>query len=633
GDGISFTNHYIHDLISFNDISDSQEDLLVLECEEYEITDGERTWTQYNATITTYFINGTIKNTINNTYKGDIRSEHNVPAFELFQYMDQSNLLFFSENNMFLYNLSSENFLEQIYNNTFTRWIEEYEIIEDLDDDGYSEILVGDWDGNITLISGFNGTIIRTFSIPPQANDLELREIHNPGGDGITYFLLEVRYWYSEENEEKIWRIYTIDSTSEEVIWELTKQGSRIEESVSVLDEDLDGDSIAEIIHYKEFKPIISMNQVRRYTISSFISGKVFAILNTDFSYDEIITIDDFDGDGKNDFIISGDDRVVALSTRKPWGLWLSPVFPMGLPLFSILVALLVSGIILIILRGKRLNYRRQSIKEHKLTVAVNILAIALMTLTFLLFLVMMNIFNNTLISGSNNTDIIIAFLTVTIIWYGTLPLTAALYNRFAPRFAYLFIKLRALFFKISKGYKNEIIVLDMGDRKDIGLIIQLKRLVLPLLLSISVGFYAYEWLASLLGYPREFDFVGSTEFFGFMMGYMLCCVLPMILSFVIFAFFISGNYLLDDAGVVYYRENTKYRQPGDIEPISIWAQSIVKGIAGLSALLTFTTFLGGIDFSGFFGEGDLFAIIFGLLITIVMFGGIPFLTAFSYIL
>ncbi|MFX1464810.1 MAG: hypothetical protein ACFFBF_17465, partial [Promethearchaeota archaeon] len=492
---------------------------------------------------------------------------------------------------------------------------------------------VGDWDGNITLISGFNGTIIRTFSIPPQANNLELREIHNPGGDGITYFLLEVRYWYSEENEEKIWRIYTIDSTSEEVIWELTKQGSRIEESVSVLDEDLDGDSIAEIIHYKEFKPIISMNQVRRYTISSFISGKVFAILNTDFSYDEIITIDDFDGDGKNDFIISGDDRVVALSTRKPWGLWLSPVFPMGLPLFSILVALLVSGIILIILRGKRLNYRRQSIKEHKLTAAVNILAIALMTLTFLLFLVMMNIFNNTLISGSNNTDIIIAFLTVTIIWYGTLPLTAALYNRFAPRFAYLFIKLRALFFKISKGYKNEIIVLDMGDRKDIGLIIQLKRLVLPLLLSISVGFYAYEWLTSLLGYPREFDFVGSTEFFGFMMGYMLCCVLPMILSFVIFAFFISGNYLLDDAGVVYYRENTKYRQPGDIEPISIWAQSIVKGIAGLSALLTFTTFLGGIDFSGFFGEGDLFAIIFGLLITIVMFGGIPFLTAFSYIL
>lgn len=106
-----------------------------------------------------------------------------------------------------------------------------------------------------------------------------------------------------------------------------------------------------------------------------------------------------------------------------------------------------------------------------------------------------------------------------------------------------------------------------------------------------------------------------------------------MILSFVLFSFFISGNNLLDDAGIVYYRENKKYRQPGDIEPISIWAQSIVKGIAGLSALLTFGTFLGTVDFSGFFGEGDAFMMVFGVLIVVVMFGGIPFLTAFSYVL
>jgi len=400
-----------------------------------------------------------------------------------------------------------------------------------------------------------------------------------------------------------------------------------------VLNEDLNGDSIDEIIYHESHEPMLSFSEVMRYTILNPISGKKYAILNTEYYAQSIITINDFDGDGKKDFVISGDDRVIALSTQKPVGLWLSSAFPLGLPLFIILTILLAAGIIIIILFGRRLNYRRQNVKEHKLTVAVNVLAISLMTITFILFLIMMNIFNNTLITGSNNTNIIIAFLVVIITWYGTLPLTAALYNRFAPQFAYVFVKLRDLFFKISKGYKNDIIVLDMKGRKEIGIIIQLKRLILPLLLSISVGFYSYDTLTSLLGYPQTFGVFGSTEFFSFMMGYMLCCVLPMILSFVIFSFFISGNYLLDDAGVVYYRENKKYRQPGDIEPLSIWSQSIVKGIAGLSALLTFSTFLSNVDFSGFFGEGDAFMIVFGVLIIIVMFGGIPFLTAFSYVL
>ena len=152
-------------------------------------------------------------------------------------------------------------------------------------------------------------------------------------------------------------------------------------------------------------------------------------------------------------------------------------------------------------------------------------------------------------------------------------------------------------------------------------------------MLSISVGFYSYDALTEFLGYPKTFETFGGTDFFNFMMGYMLCCVLPMILSFVLFSFFIAGNFLLDDAGVVYYREHLKYRQPADIEPVSIWAQSIVKGIAGLSAILTFSSFLTTVDFSGFFGEGEPFMMVFGILIIVVFFGGIPFLTAFSYVL
>jgi len=114
----------------------------------------------------------------------------------------------------------------------------------------------------------------------------------------------------------------------------------------------------------------------------------------------------------------------------------------------------------------------------------------------------------------------------------------------------------------------------------------------------------------------------------------MLLCTLPMILSFIILSFLIAGNFLLDDAGVSFYRESKKYRIPGDIEPISIWAQSLIKGIAGISALLAFAGFFLTVDFSGFFSlESGIIFFIFGVFLVIVMFWGNPFITSFSYML
>ena len=636
----NFTNFYVHDLVVIDDVlGDPYEDLIILEGKEYEVYNpwDDRWDIQYEFNISSYFVNGTKTNSIF-TINESIWRESNTPGLELFQYDGQLHVLYIESRSLVLLNTSESNFLDPIYNLTFSESIVEYEITKDITLDDISEILVFFSNGTISLMDGSTGGEIRHFTIDEllsiwSIHEVNFEEIHSVE-DGIVYVLLDVKFRSEEYSpEEKIMRVYTISSTFEEVIWEVIKMGQRTEDQVFVLNEDITGDSIDEIIYFERHQPVLSFNEVGRFTILNVVNGKELAIFNTEYHPDSITTISDFDGDGQKDFVISGDDRIIAISTKKPLGLWLSPEFPLGLPLFIVLAILLAAGIIILILRGKRLQYHRQNIKEHKLTVAVNILAIALMTLTFLLFLIQMNIFNNTLITGTNNTNIVIVFLFVIITWYGTLPLTAALYNRFAPQFAYIFVKLRDMFFKISKGYKNEILILNMKDRKDIGLVIQLKRLVLPLLLSISVGFYSYDALTPLLGYPQKFDVFGSTEFFNFMMGYMLCCVLPMILSFALFSFFVSGNFLLDDAGVVYYREHKKYRQPADIEPISIWAQSIVKGVAGLSALLTFGSFLTTVDFSGFFGEGDPFMIIFGVLIIVVLFAGIPFLTAFSYVL
>ncbi|MGB5910523.1 MAG: hypothetical protein WBH31_04945 [Promethearchaeia archaeon] len=635
----NYTNFYIHDLISLNDgfdAFDDREDLIVLECEMYEIYNPwEDRWdTDYECSISAYLINGTRTNSIP-VFNGSIREHSNLPILELFEYSGQTHILYIDSRSIVLLNTSASNFLNPIYNITVTKEINEYLVIEDLNADDIPELLTTRWDGNVSLIDGSDGGLMREFPFPPTNNDVHLDFIHSPEGDGLAYFILSVDYWYGENDpQEKLIQIFSIDLTSQEVIWEYSIQGFDINAEIYVLNEDMNGDFIDEIIFFEKHEPLLGINEVYRYKIINFFTHEDLAILNTDYHAGSVIPIDDFDGDGKKDYVISGDDRIIALSSRKEMGLWLSPLFPLGLPLFILLAILLVLGIIIAAVWGKRLSYQRKNIKQHKLTVYVNTLAIALISLFFVLFLILMNIFNNTLISGSNNTEIVITFLIVIIVWYGALPLTAALYNRFAPQFAFIFIKLRDLFFKVSRSYHHEIIVLNMEDRKETGLTIQVKRLILPLLLSIAVGFYAYNTLAPLIGLPQTFEVFGSSEFFDFLRGYMLCCVLPMILSFLVFAFFISGNFLLDDAGVVYFRQNKKYRQPGDIEPISIWAQSIIKGIAGISALITFTSFLTTVDFTGFFGEdGDPFMFFFGILVVVVMFGGIPFLTGFSYIL
>jgi len=56
--------------------------------------------------------------------------------------------------------------------------------------------------------------------------------------------------------------------------------------------------------------------------------------------------------------------------------------------------------------------------------------------------------------------------------------------------------------------------------------------------------------------------------------------------------------------------------------------------MAGLSAIITLVSFLTTVDLSGFFSNReDITAMIFGVLVIVTFFAGIPFLTAFSYIL
>ncbi|MHA1234997.1 MAG: hypothetical protein ACTSQL_07925, partial [Promethearchaeota archaeon] len=535
GDLRSFTNYYIQDAVY---LDESKADLVFIECKSKSNNSNE-----FFYNISSYFENGTQYDTFNIGVTW-IDEGNSIPILDLFLYGSKDELLFIHQNQIVLFNTSVDSFLNPIYNETVIGYSNHYTYLEDLNGDGISEIALMSDEGNVSIISGIDGTTILMFNMPLEYERFDINQLGSYESDSRAYILINCeKHDHESDIRESLMLIYTVTETSEDIHWSLHAQTYRETKKAYVLGEDMDGDGIDEIILTERIQLAYTTGEVQRYFILSTPHNIVLSIINNEYGVQYMLPFQDLSGDGKSDYIFSAHDKIVAFASSKPLSIWLSPHFSLGIPIFAILVALLCIGIFLLILKSRKLNYSRGGLKEHKLTVAVNALAISLMTVTFLLFLIQLNIFNKTLIPNQNMTTIIVSFLTVIITWYGALPLTAALYNRFAPRFAYTFIKLRSMFFKISKSYNTDILVLDMEDRKEIGTVIQMKRILLPLLLSIAIGFYTYGALTPILGYPQDFEVFGSTEFFNFMNGYMLCCIFPMILTFLVFSFFISGNF------------------------------------------------------------------------------------------
>ncbi|MBD3212927.1 MAG: hypothetical protein GF311_09995 [Candidatus Lokiarchaeota archaeon] len=640
------------DMVALDNLNDDKADLFCLEF--YNGSMGG--YDNYDVNITSYFNNGTQIANNNFTYYNNIENFYKsnfLPRVELFTIDNTEYILLIDRDGISRLNLTTLDPLNPIskfstkdYNLEFEKIVK----IKDQNDDGNEELLLitrysdKDYKFNATLLNGVDFSLQDSLNISLENGfDYqceELEQLFYSGEENKTFVLFYLD-GYNAQTQARYLNsfVYEIDSFSigEHPLWEYNKRFDN-DNGIAhtfALQEDLDGDLLGEIVLIESYRPLLSP-EVHRYRIINPYSNKNLAITNTDQWVQDIFTIDDFNGDNKKDMLILSWQSVSALSTQDPVPIFLSSIFPLGIPLFIIFLAMILIGIIILIQNGKKLSVQREkimgSLKKRKLAVIVNIVVISLMTLTFMMFLLQINIFNQTLITGHYMTNITIAFLTTSIIWYALLPFTAAIYNHFAPRFAYFFINLRNFSFKLSKRYYNEIFVVDMEEREELGLLIKLKRVLLPLLFSIAIGFYTYNTTAPLLGYPMGFDVFASEEFFSFIVGFNILCVLPMILTYLVFSFFIAGNYLLDDAGIVYFRQPKKHRQPGDIEPISIWAQSIIKGVAGISAIITFVQFFSSVDFSGFF-QGEGVFIIFGFFMTIVFFWGIPFLTAFSYIL
>jgi len=637
------------DLLSFDNFEDTDEDLICLEFFNSSIEG----LNNYDVNITSYFINGTQKRNYYMNSEYSLHSfyvQNNFPRLESFFHDGEEHIMYIDHAKYALLNRTTLDPFNPIYGSLIANYqqdILDFRIIKDQNEDGTDEFLIFtkyyETDGlNLSIYDGIDGSFRASYNITNDDDfdyhEATINELTYAEANNKTYIIILLR-GYKEPRTNKIKAfVQEIDSYNfiGEYIWEYEEIFSDGEAKIFPLNEDLDDDSLGEIVLMKPHYPLLSPNDVTRYYIINPVTKKNLAIINTDQWADKWQTMEDFDGDGENDLLIFSWQSIMTLSSQDPTPIFLSNIFPLGIPVFIILIAMLLIGLYLVIRNSKKLKVRRgevlQNLKKRKLAVIVNIVIISLMTLTFLLFLLQINIFNQTLITGHYMTQISTVYLTTTIIWYTLLPLTAAIYNYFAPNFAYFFIKLRDLSFRVSKRYYNDIIVLDMEGRDELGLLLKLKRILLPLLLSIAIGFYTYNTLAPFLGYPTGFDQFATERFFNFIVGFNLLCILPMILTYIVFSFFISGNFLLDDTGIVYFRQAKNHRQPADIEPISIWAQNIIKGVAGISAIITFIQFFSTVDFSGFF-QGEVMNIVFGFFMTLVFFWGIPFLTGFSYVL
>ncbi|MHA2131175.1 MAG: hypothetical protein ACW99L_14510, partial [Promethearchaeota archaeon] len=290
GDGINFTNSYVHSMVSIGLLADSMEDLILLEIEEVEVTLGNNTFVDYNSSISAYFVNGTKNISIVNLTLGDVRPESPIPVLELYQHNNKEQLLFITTESLLLLDLSSGNFLNPIYNTTFPYWIDNFAIIEDLNLDGMAEILVSTYNGNMALINGADGGLIRQFEISPgftltsSHGNINIKEILSDDGDGITYVQLSFERWDQSSNlQEKIIQIYSLDLTSEQTLWEMKEVGTEIEMDVFIIDEDLNGDSIGEVISHEKIEPAVAFGEVQRYTFINFVSGKELHVINTEY--------------------------------------------------------------------------------------------------------------------------------------------------------------------------------------------------------------------------------------------------------------------------------------------------------------------------------------------------------------
>ncbi|HME51963.1 MAG TPA: hypothetical protein VKM55_07085 [Candidatus Lokiarchaeia archaeon] len=203
-------------------------------------------------------------------------------------------------------------------------------------------------------------------------------------------------------------------------------------------------------------------------------------------------------------------------------------------------------------------------------------------------------------IVGTKIQDLLAITQTAAIvIFFASTPFIMALWYKTAPVVSSkLILRLFKAFNRKSKTKIMEVMVIDTPQ--DHSFYISLKRAVTAVIYSFTTVYTIWIPLAHIIGpyLPASWLYtivessdvkrIDSDLFVHYCNTSIINIVIPLVLTFVFFFWALPSTYLLDDAGVVFYRRYTRRRQPLQIGTISFWFISIVKAVLGTSALFSY---------------------------------------------
>jgi hypothetical protein len=173
-------------------------------------------------------------------------------------------------------------------------------------------------------------------------------------------------------------------------------------------------------------------------------------------------------------------------------------------------------------------------------------------------------------------------------VFFSAVPFLMALWFRISPRMAArVFLRVHGIFHK-RKDTDFKVLVVSVPNRHSV--LITLKRALNWVSFSALLAFGVFVPVSGIGN--MNFDPGQIDQAFAFATTHFSVFTLATLLSFVLFSFVMPPCYLLDDAGVVFYRRFTARRQPPEIKTISSWFLSFINGAIGSGALISYVYYV-----------------------------------------
>ncbi len=612
---VNLTNEYVTDiLVSDTNFSDEIEDFIIVTS---NVTDHPA-----HSNITAYLVNGSIVRQYQYT-------KNKVSSISFLNYSSDRFIVGFSENWVFLLNSSNSVTYTLSWNTTpDINVVEEYFILEDLDGDNVSEVLIATH-SRLYLLNATRGVIIDSFNNSIESLSFrKLERIDDIAGDSRDDFLvLFDRY----PIESYLLRTFSVNSTHLNFLENSSFDYPQLNVKFVPRRYTLDNQSklflIYELTTTQEMDEFVELVMFDSFSTIWKTQG---------YYHDEYVgLIPNFDADWVGLLTAAG-DNVAVVSAKGPSSYWLLfHLYPEYIHYFIAVITalvLLVISILILLLKRKQIHLKKTEevssfeetdTKPSRTPLFITLFILFLITFLFIIVMTMAGVFNTTLILGSVNERAILGMALAFLIWFTAFPLIPALYKKAAAYYSIWFLKFRRFTFKFYRNVEKDILVLGMENPKKLSLFQMFRRAIFPTLVSIAIGINLYTYLAPSLPSIA----VESAEFLEFLYYFLYYAVIPMIISYIFMVFFIPSSWLIDDCGLVYYLSYKQDHLPADVERISSWALNPIKAIAGFTAIWSYYNLILTIDLTNVqTGPGSEMAIL-GQFFLYVFFYGFPFIS------